>query len=130
MALKTNTKQARKNIQQYIINHNGLDNGDTRRGEFPEIATAIYNRFIKEAFATENEKRYYNGYEFAAFEGWCWGLCGALKSANFLLQNGVDVLGDILEESQAERSKYTEEQAEQKIIYLFYREIKKAVQEQ
>ena len=44
---------------------------------------------------------------------------------SYYLNSAVEMLGDILEETSAERAKYTEEQAERLFSYLIYNEVKR-----
>lgn len=61
------------------------------------------------------------------FVYWCEGLPGVLDTDYYLNRSAVEDLGNILEENEAERKKYTESEAETKITYLMWREIYKAV---
>ena len=42
---------------------------------------------------------------------------------DYYLHSAIDTLGDILEESEAEREKYSEEEAEKMLTRLIYREM-------
>ena len=56
---------------------------------------------------------------------WCSGLPGVLDTCYYYNRSAVDDLGAILEETDEERARYTEEQAEKMLTTLIYRELKK-----
>lgn len=122
MALKTNSKQARENIRKYIIdnfdgNNYGIDTPDT----FAEVARVIYTTFKGE----KQDNRPIREQEL--FEDWAAGLPSILDTCYYYNREAVDDLGDILEQTKAERNRYTETEAEKMLTYLIYREIKKEV---
>ena len=65
--------------------------------------------------------RYYHGSEIAAFVDWAQGLPSVLDTCYFYNRSAVDDLGDILEETQEERNKHTETDAEQCLTRLIYK---------
>lgn len=69
--------------------------------------------------------RYYRNNELAAFADWCAGLPGVLDTYYYYNRSAVDDLGAILEETEEEKARYTEEQAEKTITILIYKELKK-----
>ena len=126
--LKTNSKKARENIRAFILKHADFEGRDmtVNAENISEVSRGIYEIFC-------SEKSYSDGYmyrrgisEQAVFDDWCRGLPSALGCEPFLLGSAVYILGNILEETEEERSRYTEEQAEKLMIYLLYREIVKA----
>ena len=82
------------------------------------------NTFIKECYSTENQRKLYKT-EFQAFEHWAQGL--SLEMFTYYLHTAVNLLGDLLEESSEERAKFTQEQAEQLLTKLIYRELTEGV---
>lgn len=139
--LKTNSKKAIENIRAYIVEgFNGTNYEpkfdyiekaieDNRHGAniniFSLVANAIYSTFVDE---------YFNGFPRATkagegiiFKEWCQGLPSILDTCYYYNRSAVDDLGDILEETEEERERFTEDQAEEVITKLIYREIKKAV---
>lgn len=125
--LKTNSKKARGNIRAYIMeNENVEEYGKSQKapGSFPEAAREILNCFRDCYFSDDNSKRYYNYSEQIAFTSWTQGLPGILYTG-YYLHSAVDDLGAILEETETEKAKYTEQQAEKLITYLIYRELLK-----
>jgi hypothetical protein len=98
--MKTNNKKARENIRKYII-----------------------------ANFTPEDFRYYRKNELAAFADWCAGLCGVLDTCYFYNRSAVGDLGAILKETEEEKARYTEEQAENTLTFLIYRELIKGATE-
>lgn len=125
--LKTNSKKARENIRAYIMeNQNVIEYGESGKepGSFPEAAREILHCFRKQKFYTENEKRNCNNNEFLAFCDWTSGLPGILNT-DFYLCRACDIAAEILEETEAEKAKYTEMEAEKLLNYLIYNELRK-----
>lgn len=127
--LHTNCKKARENIRAYITDHfdpSGYDLEKTPE-TFPEIAA-----FILETFA--DEKRYSTQYylrysisDQAAFADWCQGLPSILDTCYYYNRSAVLDLGLILEETPEEMSRYTEQQAENLLTRLIFRELMRGV---
>ena len=118
--LKTNTKAVRERIQGFINTHAGFSGYDLEKT--PET-TAEINKAIFECFISETKySRLVNQQE--KFIDWCSGLPSVLD-CSYYLNSTVEMLGDILEETSAERAKYTEEQAERLFYYLIYKEVKR-----
>ena len=120
--LKTNSKKAKENLQQYIIN-NFTPEGytETPPEKWHDIATFIINTFRSEKYRLIEDIKYYHGSEIAAFVDWCAGLPSVLNTCYFYNRSAVDDLGDILEETQEERSKHSETDAEQCLTRLIYK---------
>lgn len=124
--LKTNSKQARENVKAYIIN-NFVFEPYGEKVEEPKTFKEI-SIYIMDAFRIEKvkyDKRKMNIPDL--FEEWCQGLPSVLDTCYYYNRSAVEDLGDILEETQEERSKYTEQQAEERLTYLIYRELVKVV---
>ena len=126
--LKTNSKKAIENIKNYIVNNfdfcNYEDGATQEPKTFEDIAKFIYKCFIE-------EKRYNNdNYKYseqATFFDWCSGLPSIIDTCYFYNRSAVDDLAIILEETDAEKQKYSESDAEKLLTNLIYREIKKAL---
>lgn len=123
--LKTNSKKARENIRAYIVNHFDGSNFDIETPDnFKDIACAIYDNF-------ESEKPAIGSYARMStqdrFNDWCAGLPTILDTCYFYNRSAVDDLGELLEESDSEKAKYTEQDAEKLLTYLIFREINHAV---
>lgn len=120
--LRTNSKQARENIRQYIIENFTPENyTDEEITGFENIA-----KFILDVFKSE----YYNvtgRYTQAeAFKNWCSGLPSVLDTCYYYNRSAVEDVKNILEETEAEANKYTEQQAEELLTSLIYRELMRA----
>ena len=107
------------------FNFDNYKDGTTQELEsFSEIAKFIYKCFIE-------EKRYNDGYkhytESQVFLDWCSGLPSVLDTCYFYNRSAVDDLAVILEETEEEKEKYSEADAEKLLTNLIYREIKKAI---
>lgn len=124
--LKTNSKKAAENIRAYIVN-NFTPEGytDNPPKDFPKIAAFILDTFRREKYYLPEDFRYYNGCELLAFWDWCAGLPSVLDTCYFYNRFAVDDLGAILEETEQEKALYTEQQAEQLLTDLIYRELLK-----
>jgi len=134
--LKTNSKKAIENIKQYIMKNTAAAFMDAARdakndgkifpyneNNFIDRAAFIWNKFNEEKSETY-KKSYFVYYTYEVFKDWGQGLaCGSLFE--FLLHKAVDDLGAILEESEQEKNKFTQEQAEKRLFSLLYREITK-----
>ena len=125
--LKTNTKRAAENIRLYIVDNFTPENytGNPPQ-EFEQIAAFILDCFHSELLPNENARHYYHYNEQAAFADWCAGLPSVLDCCYFYNRSAVDDLGELLEETEEEKARYTEEQAEKMLTYLIYRELTKA----
>lgn len=120
--LKSNSKQARENIKQYIVENFTPENyTDEEITGFENIA-----KFILDVFKSE----YYNvtgRYTQAeAFKNWCSGLPSVCDTCYYYNRSAVEDLKKILDETDAEANKYTEQQAEELLTSLIYRELVRA----
>lgn len=97
--LRTNSKKAAENIRVHIMgNFTPEGYTDDQPQKFPEIAAFILDTFRSEKYGCPQDVRYYHGSEAAAFADWCAGL-------------------------PQEKTRYTEQQAEQLLTSLIYREL-------
>jgi len=130
--LKTNSKQAAENVRAYICDRFDFTNyDDSSRPEpqtFPEIAAFILKCFRSEKYSTPEDFRYYHT-ENAAFADWCAGLPSVLDTCYFYNRSAVDDLGAILEETDTEKERYTEEAAENLLTSLIYKELMKGARQ-
>ena len=83
-----------------------------------ETQEDIRNSFYFQAYSSEYERKQ-NRQE--AFKNWLSGLPRGL--GDFFLCQAVEDLGNILEQTEAEKNKYTEDQASESLAYLIYREV-------
>lgn len=130
--LKTNSKQAVKNLHAYIIeNAQGYaderSEWDGRKNPegFEEVALEIWGAF-KEEYLNEHNLRFYRTIQ-NTFKEWGAGLAfGGLF--DFYLHSAVEDLGEILEETKEEREQFSEDEAEQMLASLIYREVAKVAE--
>lgn len=125
--LKTNSKKARENIRTYIMEHFDPSNYDLKHTPetFEETARVILDTF-------ESEKYYHLEYIKAkgismqsVFAEWCAGLPSILDTCYYYNRSAVDDLAKILEESETEKNRYKESDAEALLTNLIYRELLK-----
>lgn len=126
--LRTNTKAVKAKIQKYIIDNFCPDDYTSNPPqEFGEIGRFILQTFRKEKYSLKEDFIFYRNSEALAFEDWAAGLPGILNTADYYcINSAVDILGDILEETEQEKAKYTEEASEKLLTSLIYRELKGA----
>ena len=120
--LKTNSKKARENVINYIIDNFTPENyTDTPPEGWSEIAKFIINTFRSEKYSRPEDYRYYNNNELTAFIDWVQGLPSVLDTCYFYNRSAIDDLGAILEETETEKKKYNETDAEQLLTRLIYK---------
>ena len=131
--LKTNSKKVIEKVRKYCVdswNDHAEGEGLPTAESFEVASTEILKSCINAKLCFEKEKRlvflkhYYSNSFFAAFEEWCQGLPSSLDTSYYLCK-AVKLLGDWLEESEEEKSRYSESEAEKKITYLLFRELTK-----
>lgn len=120
--LKTNSKQARANLRAYVIDRfddEGYTERVTNPNDFHEVAGAIWAEAVRvkgyDSFVSQSE-----------FEDWAQGLPSILDTCYYYNRSAVDDLGEILEETEAEKARFNESQAEHYLTYLIYAEIRKS----
>lgn len=125
--LKTNTKKARANVQKFIvdncINYDG-DNFTTVK----EVCLYIYNCFCDECYNTDNRR--YRMSKQQLFNEWATGCPSGSLFDYYLYKEDyhpINLLGDILEETEEERNRYKEEDSATILTYLIYREIERQI---
>ena len=125
--LRSNSKKARENIRTYIMERENVAEYAENIAEnptFEEIAAAIYADFYRVYNSDWIHKTYS---EQAYFAEWAAGLPGILDTCYYYNRSAVDDLAGILEETETEKARYTEEKAENYLTYLIYSEIVKAI---
>ena len=128
--LKTNTRKARENIRTYIMDHfDASGYTETPPETFPEVATYILETFHDEK--CKHDLRYKAGRisKQELFFDWCAGLPSLLDTCYYYNRSAVDDLGAILEESESEKNRYSESDAERLLTLLIYRELLKGADE-
>lgn len=123
--LKTNSKKARENVIRYIMDRENTAEYAENIAEnptFDDIAAAIYSDFMR---VTNNEA--YRKMSFSdRFAEYAAGLPGIIDTCYYYNRSALDDLSEILEETEAEKEKYTESEAEKLLSMLIYREIERS----
>lgn len=116
--LRTNSKKASSNIREYILKNFDATGYDVELNtdDFSEVAKFILN-------TVHEEKSYLNGSGVIQFEEWSTGLPSLLDTCYHYNRSAVADLAKILEETDAEASRYKEQDAEKVLDILIYREL-------
>lgn len=138
--IKSNSKQAKQNIREYIVKRFDGTNytpdfdyitqaqADMAAGRrnvdiFSMVAHAIAETFYSEKLRFDNRYKAGRITRYDLFEDWCSGLPSILDTCYYYNRSAVDDLAAILNETNDEKSKYSETQAEKRLTQLIYREI-------
>lgn len=122
--MKTTTREARLNIRQYILDHFDLCGYEfTGPCSFPNVARFILAVHAEEkAYSPEYQRK--KGFtNEQVFIDWAQGLPSILDCCYYYNRSAVDDLGAILKQSEKEKAQYTEQQAENLLTHLIYREL-------
>lgn len=126
MALRTNNKKVTEKVRNYIID--SFHDSDFEEWhnvhveDYETICTIILSAFWKEKI--ELDKRHMS--DKALFFEWCAGLPSILGCEYYYNVSAIDLLGGWLEQTEEQRNKYTEEDAEALITDLIWRELNKS----
>lgn len=118
--LKTNNKKARESIKKWIVDNYDDEGYDLKAESFKEICENIKSIFEKE----KSSRR--ACWCLEDFKEWCEGLPTLLDTWPLMTDEVINILGDILEETEEERNKYDGSQAWNLMASLIFREIDKA----
>ena len=122
--IKTNSKKAIENIRAYIVKNYQPDGHEFEEtNDFGCIARNIMICFYHEKVT--NDRRCMNYQDL--FIEWMDGMPTILRADYIWPEPAADILGPILEETESERSKYSEREAELLMSKLIYRELTKMV---
>ena len=123
--LKTNTKKARENLRNYIMENFDPSNYDPAPvpDTWPAIAAFILETFRQEKYYSLEYMQRAGLSEQKVFTEWAAGLPSVLDTCYFYNRSAVNDLGGILEESESEKARYTESAAEICLTHLIYREL-------
>lgn len=125
MAIRTNSKQARKNVVDYIRKY-AEDHLEENGMQGCSDAAMLEN--LRETFAREvcfkNNMIMYRGNVYMIFrEEWAKALAMDGLFCYYWNRSAKDDLGAILHETDAEKAKYTEDQAEECLTRLIFRAV-------
>lgn len=130
--LRTNSKKAMENIRKEITDSYEAANeyytfeGREAKTNFNDICSDILEAFRIEKL--ENDCYYIAGRASKSemFIDWMQGLPTAFPVADdIFLRSAVDFLGTVLEETEEEKNRYTDEKAEKLACSLLFRELEK-----
>lgn len=123
--LKTNSKIVRDRIRAFILSAENVEEfaPEAPNETYNDKARAIYADFLRWYDGDNRNKGSRPRNYQEAFHEWTGGLPAILDPEYRYRVCAVDMLGDILEETAAERAKYSECDAEKMLSYLIFREI-------
>ena len=129
--LRTNSKKAAENIRKYIMEdfeylqeRADYDGITLEENNADQVLAYAYNVFNAEMRGEIERYRNINLYNI--FQNWASGLALGNLFCYYYNRSAVEDLGNILEESAAEKAKYKEEDAEELLTRLIYREMTRA----
>ena len=129
--LRTNSKKAAENIRNYIMEDFEYlqERADYRnmkldKNNVDQVLALAWSIFKEEKSGEINRYRFIN--EYQVFKDWASGLALGNLFCYYYNRSAVEDLGNILEESAAEKAKYKEEDAEELLTRLIYREMTRA----
>lgn len=122
--LRTNSKKAKENIKNYILenfNPEGYieEEKDTITKNFSIVCNFIYTTFYHEEVKYNKNKL--TNYEM--FKWWCQGLPSVLDCCYYYNRSAIEEVAKILEETEEEKNRFTEQQAEELLTKLIYKTI-------
>lgn len=122
--LRSNSKKARENIRAYIVeNFDASNYTDTPPETWEDIARFILNVFREEKYYSLEYMKKAGINEQRAFIEWAAGLPSVIDTCYYYNRSAVDDLGRILEETETEKARYTETQAEDYLTRMIYGEL-------
>ena len=124
--LRTNSRKAMENIRKAIMDSYEAANeyytfeGREAKTDFNEICADILEAFVITSQAEHRASK------SEMFMDWMQGLPTAFPVADdIFLRSATDFLENILEETEEEKARYTEDKAEKLACNLLYRELEK-----
>ena len=127
--IRSNSKKACENIRDYIMQDKDyLDECaayDNRKLETTDEYLAYAWDMFHEQEKWQIEQNYHCA-NFGIFLDWARGLALGGLFCYYYNRSAKDDLGAILEETEEEKAKYTEQQAEEMLSRLIYREMENA----
>lgn len=126
--LKTNSKKARENIRNYIMNNFTPDGyTETPPETWHDVAQFIFDTFRENKYYSMEYIRAHKMSLQDVFIDWCSGLPSILDTCYYYNRSAVDDLAAILEETESEKARYTESDAEKMLSILIYMELTREV---
>lgn len=134
--LKTNSKKVINKINNYIIDSINFEYfPELKEGaNLEEIKSAILKEFITIKLKNFNcgdaftvLERFYNNNIYEAFKDWVQGLPSSFDTLYYYNTSAIDLVGDWLEQTEEERNRYNEQEAEELASRLIFRELTKKI---
>ena len=131
--LKTNSRQVKERVNNYLFN-NFLDyeeKGARETGRsIDDVKNYIVCACLSEKLGTRRhhlESMKAHGFNslYDLFKNWMQGLPGVLDAGYYYNCSAVELVGDLLEQTKQERVKYTENQAEELMTLLLYKQLER-----
>lgn len=124
--LKSNCKKVKEALRKYIVDGydgSGFDEGtpEAEAKTFEEMARVILLD-VKRVYGNEVWRNPHFTWQ-DAFVKWCSDLQDLVDTDYCCHGTAVKILGDMLEETEEERSRFTESEAETMLSRLLYREL-------
>ena len=125
--LRSNCRKAVENIRAYIMENFDCSNYDEYRdvdtSDWAQVQETLIHCFYNERLKHDNQYKAHRIGKQELFFDWCQGLPSILDTCYYYNRSAVDDLANILEETDAEKKRFTESQAEEKLTWLIYREV-------
>ena len=121
--LRSNSKAVREAVRKWIMENTSFEGYD----EY-ENRKMDYNETCKALLAICKHEKFYQEYpnDRLMLKDWFQGLPSVLDTAEYIYRyNAVNLLGEIMQETEAEKARFTETQAEDMLNYLIADEILK-----
>lgn len=127
---RSTTKEVKEIIKKYIVEHfeavkddYNEDVASVDTSNYSAVCDAILSNFKTEKLVNDNRYKAGRISRQDIFVEWCSGLCHILNTSYYYSSSAVDLLGSWLEQTESEKNKYTETEAEYRISSLLYREL-------
>lgn len=122
--LRSNSKAVSEKVKAWILENIDFSGYD----ELENVNTADFPAVCRALLETCEKEKFYSSYpcKAAMMADWFQGLPSMLDTAYYIYRaNAVDLLGEWLEETESEKARYNESDAEKMINHLLIREILK-----
>lgn len=122
--LKTNCKKVNDFVKAFIVDHYTPENYNVEiTDDFKKICQNIWDIFISER---GNEIKRFKTYQ-NLFIDYLQGLPSIIDTDYYYQYSCNDLLGDLLEQTEKEKAKYSESQSEYLFSYLIFKQITKNI---
>lgn len=126
--IKPNSKQAKEKINNYLltcVTNWAEENDKPQPKDNNEAKEIILNELLRklkhlEYSEAESLKRFYKNNFFNVLVDYSQGLSNMILSYNWELCNAVDFVGNLLEETEEQKSSYNEELSKQLLYNMLY----------